>query len=72
MIVTFLVAIDLADEADIVGIGEQIQEDLFEDGYEVTSVKPWDRAAVTAQSFLGTPQPQPQGSVLDGTSQLFQ
>ena len=38
---TFLVAIDLDPSADTVSFAEQLQEDLQQDGYDVTSVHPW-------------------------------
>ena len=71
MTVTYLVAVNLDDSADIVGMAEQIQEDLFDDGYDVTSVKPWDRAAVVAPAFLPPMSTPSDGSMLDGTNQLF-
>jgi len=52
MTATFLLAINLDDAADLMGMAEQIQEELNEEGYDVTSVKPWDRAAVVAPAFL--------------------
>jgi hypothetical protein len=71
MIATFLVAINLDEAADLLGMAEQLQEDLADEGYEVTSVKPWDRAALTMQS-LSQPMPeQPIGSTFGGASQLF-
>jgi hypothetical protein len=71
MIATFLVALDLDEAADLLGMAEQLQEDLADEGYTVSSIKPWDRAALTMQS-LSQPMPeQPLGSTLGGASQLF-
>jgi len=71
MIATFLVALDLDDAADLLGMAEQLKEDLVEEGYDVTSVKPWDRAAIVAPAFLPPMSTPPDGSMLDGTNQLF-
>lgn len=43
MIRTFLVAVDLGSEAtDLQLMAEDIQDSLTQDGFEVSSVKPWD------------------------------
>jgi len=47
---TFLIAIDLDDDADLTAIAEDLQL-ILQDEYTVSSVKPWS-------SPLAIPQPQ--------------
>ena len=43
MIRTFLVAVELGqDSTDLSILAEDIQDALMQDGFEVSSVKPWD------------------------------
>jgi hypothetical protein len=46
MTATFLVAIDVDEDADLAGFAEQISEELTDSGYDVISCRPWDRAAM--------------------------
>ena len=55
MTATFLVAIELEDNADLLGFAEQLTEDLTQDGYDIKSVKPWDRAALALQNYSAVP-----------------
>lgn len=43
MIRTFLVAVELGTDAtDLSILAEDIQDSLTQDGFEISSVKPWD------------------------------
>jgi hypothetical protein len=62
MIRTFLVAVDLgSDPTDLSILAEDLKDSLMQDGFEVSSVKPWDSPApeITAP-FSMQPDPQAQ------------
>lgn len=49
MTVTFLTAIELPDDSpdSLAAIAEDIQQLLIDEGYETTSVTPWERPSQT-------------------------
>lgn len=49
---TFLVAIDIEDDADLTAVSEDIQFILTDSDYNVTSVRPWSSSIQTPQSPL--------------------
>lgn len=60
MIRTFLVAVELgADPTDLSILAEDLKDSLMQDGFEVSSVKPWDSPAPEiTQPFLMQHDPQ--------------
>jgi hypothetical protein len=52
MNVTFLVTINLDDLSDLPGVAAEIQDDIENSGFEVLSVAPWARPALTQQGIM--------------------
>lgn len=60
MIRTFLVALELGDDStDLSILAADVQDSLMQDGFEVSSVKPWDSPTPEITNAFST-QPDPQ------------
>jgi hypothetical protein len=51
---TFLVAVNLEDTSNLVGVSEEIH-DVLSDEFEVESVKPWEAPVTNPNVFLPPP-----------------
>jgi len=57
MIRTFLVALELGqDSTELSVLAADIQDSLMQDGFEVSSVKPWDSPSGQIMSSFSIPQ----------------
>lgn len=62
MIRTFLVAVELgSDPTDLSILAEDLKDSLTQDGFEISSVKPWDSPSPEITAPFST-QPDPQAA----------
>lgn len=59
MQVAFITTVNLDDLSDLVGVAQEISDDLTQGGFEVISVHAWQRPALTQLGPTAVPTTQP-------------